>query len=81
LAQRQFTAADFALGALNHPDAADNIRSAVTVEQTLFDGATKANVAAAGIGRDMAAARRLMVDHDLAASLTDAYAGAPGICA
>jgi outer membrane protein TolC len=73
LAQRQFTAADFALGALNHPDALDNFRSAVMVEQSLFDGATRANVAAAGIGHDMATANRLMVDHDLAASVTNAY--------
>jgi outer membrane protein len=73
LAQRQFTAADFALAALNHPDPVDNFRSSVTVEQSLFDGATKASVAAAAIGREMAAANRLMVDHDLAASVTDAY--------
>ena len=32
LARRQFTAADFALGALNHPDALDNYRTAVTVD-------------------------------------------------
>jgi hypothetical protein len=38
LAQRQFTAADFALGALNHPDALDNFRLSVMVEQSLFDG-------------------------------------------
>jgi len=73
LAQRQFTAADFALGALNHPDAVGNFRSAVTVEQTVFDRATGANVAAAGIGHQMATARRTMVDHDLAASVTSAY--------
>jgi len=73
LAQRQFTAADFALGALNHPDALDNFRSAVTVEQSLFDGATRANVSAAGIGHEMATARRVMVDHDLAASVTTTY--------
>ena len=73
LAQRQFTAADFALGALNHPDALDNFRSAVMVEQSLFDGATRANVAAAGIGHEMATASRAMVDHDLAASVTSAY--------
>src|SRR3990172_6133242 len=54
LAQRQFTAADFALSALNQPDALDNFRSAVTIEQSLFDGATRANVAAAGIGHEMA---------------------------
>ena len=43
------------------------------VEQSLFDGATRANVAAAGIGHDVATANRLMVDHDLAASVTAAY--------
>ena len=73
LAQRQFTAADFALGALNHPDALDNFRSAVMVEQPLFDGATQANVAAASIGHEMATARRTAVDQDLAASVTNAY--------
>ena len=73
LAQRQFTAADFALGALNQPDAVDNFRSAVTVEQSLFDAATRPNVVTASIGRDMATANRLMVDHDLAASVTTAF--------
>jgi outer membrane protein len=73
LAQRQFTAADFALGALNHPDAIDNFRSAVTVEQSLFDGAIRASVAAAGIGHEMATVNRRMVDDDLAASVTAAY--------
>lgn len=73
LAQRQFTSADFALGALNRPDALSNFRSAVTIEQVLFDGTTKASVAEAGIGHDMATARRTMVDHDLAASVTSAF--------
>jgi outer membrane protein TolC len=73
LAQRRFTAADFALGALNHPDALDNVRSAVMVEQTLFDRVTRANVTAAGISHEMAATSRTMVDHDLAASVTTAY--------
>jgi outer membrane protein TolC len=73
LAQRQFTAADFALDALNHPDAVDNFRTGVMVEQPLFDGATKANVTAAGLGHDIATVSRTMVDHDLAASVTNAY--------
>jgi outer membrane protein len=73
LAQRQFTADDFALSALNRPDARDNFRSALTVEQALFNGATRANVSAAGIGREMATAQRMMIDHDLAVSLTTAY--------
>ena len=73
LAQRQFTAADFALGALHHPDALDNFRTALTVEQPLFDGVARANIAGARIDYGMAAATRLMVDHDLATSVTDAY--------
>ena len=73
LAQRQFTAADFALDALNHPDALDNFRSAVTVEQPVFDRVARANVTIAHIGHEMASATREMVDHDLAASVTDAY--------
>ncbi|HET9268193.1 MAG TPA: TolC family protein [Vicinamibacterales bacterium] len=73
LAQRQFTAADFALDALNRPDPVNNFRAAVTVEQSLFDASTKANVAVAGLSRDMATATRLGVDRDLAASVTAAY--------
>jgi outer membrane protein TolC len=73
LAQRQFTAANFAIDALNHPEAIDNFRSAVTVEQPLFDRATKANVSAASIGHEVATATRLMVGQDLAVSVTDAY--------
>jgi outer membrane protein len=73
LAQRRFSATDFALDALNHPGATDNFRAAVSVEQTLFDRATSANVRAASIGREMAATGKRLVDHDLAATVTDAF--------
>jgi outer membrane protein len=73
LAQRQFTGADFALNALNHPDALDNFRAAVTVGQKVYDAAMRATVTAAALGRDLAATSRLVVDQDLAASVTDAY--------
>lgn len=73
LAQRQFTAADFALDALNRPDPVNNFRAAVTVEQALFDASIKANVAAAGISRDVATATRLVVDRDLTAGVIAAY--------
>lgn len=73
LAQRQFTSADFALDALNHPGPLDNFRSAVMVEQSLFDGATSANTDAARIGHDMASVNRLVVDQDLAADVINAY--------
>jgi outer membrane protein TolC len=73
LAQRQFTAADFSLDALNHPAVTDNFRAAFSVEQSLFDGATSANVRAASIGRDMAATARQLVDQDLTSAVTDAF--------
>jgi outer membrane protein TolC len=73
LAQRQFTAAHFALDALNHPDATDNFRTAFSIEQALFDRTTAANVRAASIGRDMAATGKRLVDHDLTATVTDAF--------
>lgn len=73
LAQRRFTAADFGLDALNHPSAIDNFRSALTVEQPVFDLVTRTSVTAARIGRDAAAATRLVVDADLTVAVTDAY--------
>lgn len=73
LAQRQFTADGFALDALNHPAATNNFRTAVSVEQSLFDPTISANVRAATIGRDMAATGKQLVDHDLTAAVTDAF--------
>jgi outer membrane protein len=74
LAQRRFTASDFALRALNHPEALDDFRSAVTVQQPLFDSATRSHVTAATIGHEIAIADRAAIDHDLVTSVTDAYA-------
>jgi outer membrane protein TolC len=75
LAQRQLGPADFARDALNHPEATDNFRAAVSVEQSLFDRTTLANIRAASIGRDMAATGRQLVDHDLTAAVIDAFGG------
>ena len=73
LAQRRFTASDFALDALNHPDATDNFRAALSVEQSLFDRSVSANLRAASIGRDMAATGRQLVDQDLTSAVTEVY--------
>jgi outer membrane protein len=75
LAQRQFTAANFAIDALNHPDPVDNFRAALAVEQPLYNPATRATVRAAEVGRDTAAAGRMLIDQDLAVAVTDAYGG------
>ncbi|WP_239488663.1 TolC family protein [Luteitalea sp. TBR-22] len=74
LAQRQFTAADFALEALNHPDAVDNFRLAVGAEQSVWDGgATRARVRAAELGVRLAASGRLTATQALAVAATQAF--------
>jgi len=73
LSQRQFTAADFGLDALNHPAPIDNVRSAVAVEQPVFDASSRANVAAARMTRAIATVNRQALDLDLAAKVTAAY--------
>ena len=73
LAQRQLTAADLALDALDHPAATHNFRAAFTIEQALFDRGTAAQVRAATIGRDLAATGKELVGHDLSAAVTDAF--------
>src|SRR5262245_30639004 len=73
LAQRQVTASGLALDALNNPATTDNFRTALSVEQRLFDRATTANARAASIQRDMAATGSQLVDHDLTAAVTDAF--------
>jgi outer membrane protein TolC len=59
LSQRRFTAAHFAIPALNHPDPVTNTRTAVAIEQPVFDaGLTRLGVQAATLERDMATATR-----------------------
>ncbi len=73
LAQRQFTMAGFALDTLNHPDAIDNFRGAVSVEQLLFDRSHSVNVRTASIARDMATTGKRLVDQELTSSVTEAF--------
>lgn len=75
LAQRAFGADDFALDALNRPDAVGNFRTALTVEAPIFDATTRAGTRAATLGLDVAGAQRRLVDHDLAMAVTAAYGG------
>jgi outer membrane protein len=59
LAQRRFTAADFAIPALNEPDPVTNTRTAVTLDQPIFDaGLTRLGVEAAQLERDKSVATR-----------------------
>ena len=57
LSQRRFASANFAIDALNNPSPVTNTRTAVAVEQSVFDaGLTKLGVETAEIRRDLAAA-------------------------
>ncbi|MBP7779873.1 MAG: TolC family protein [Acidobacteria bacterium] len=73
LAQRQFAASNFAIDALNRPDAVTNLRLGVTIDQAVFDPATRAGVRRAVIGRDVATTTRAVVAQDLAVNVTGAY--------
>lgn len=73
LSQRRFTETNFAIDALNHPDAVNNVRSAVGVEQVLFDGALLPGLQAARLGADAAEATRARVERDIAVAATEAY--------
>jgi outer membrane protein TolC len=59
LSQRRFTAAHFAIPALNHPDPVTNTRTGVALEQPIFDaGLTRLGVQAATLERDLATTSR-----------------------
>jgi outer membrane protein TolC len=74
LSQRRFTAADFAIASLNHPDPITNTRTAVTVDQPVFNaGLTRLSVEAATIGRDLASAERARAGQDLALRAAEAF--------
>jgi outer membrane protein TolC len=74
LAQRRFTAANFAISSLNHPDPVTNTRTAIGIEQTLFDaGLTTLGMKAARLGRDVAAAAREAGEQDLAFRAAHAF--------
>ena len=73
LAQRGFSMADLSVEALNHPGRLDNFRSAIAIEQPVFDRATVANLRAASIGREMAVTTGRLVDQDLTMTVTEAF--------
>jgi outer membrane protein len=73
LAQRQFTAANFAIDALNHPPAIDNFRTALTVDQSIYNPATAASLRSARIGHEIAGKQRTALNQSLAVSVTEAY--------
>ena len=74
LGQRQFAEADFALRQLNHPDPLTNLRSALSLEQVLFDGGqARAETRVASLNAAVARAGEQQIRHDLILATTRAY--------
>jgi outer membrane protein len=75
LSQRRFTEADFDIGRLNHPRDLGHHRTALIVEQLLFDGgAARASVRAAATAERAAGAGVTRSEQDLALATVVAYA-------
>ncbi len=73
LSQRRFSAADFDVARLNRPDAIDNYRAAVAVEQVVFDAGLSASVRRANLGREMATLEREQIGREMAVATIEAY--------
>jgi outer membrane protein len=74
LSQRRFAATNFALPALNHPDPITNTRTAVALEQPVYNaGLTRLGVEAATLDRDVVSANRDVVRQDLAFRAAQAF--------
>lgn len=74
LSQRRFTAANFALPSLNHPDPVTNTRTAIGIDQPIFDaGLTTLGMKASKLGRDVAMAAREAGEQDLAFRAAQAF--------
>jgi outer membrane protein TolC len=74
LSQRRFSAANFAIPALNHPDPITNTRTAVALEQPVFDaGLTRLGVQSAKLDHELAIATRDAADQDLAFGAAQAF--------
>ena len=73
LAQRQFTAANFAIDTLNHPQATNNFRTAVTLDQPIYSPSTAASLRTARLGHAIAGKQRVVLNQTLAVDVADAY--------
>jgi outer membrane protein TolC len=74
LSQRRFAAANFAIPTLNDPDPVTNTRTAIALEQPVFDaGLTRLGLQAAKLDREMAMATRDAADQDLAFRAAQAF--------
>ena len=73
LSQRRFSAQDFDVVRLNQPDAIDNFRTALLVEQPVFDATTLAARRQAEAGLDMARVQRDRVAEEVVVATVEAF--------
>jgi outer membrane protein TolC len=74
LSQRRFTAANFDVQRLNDPPAETNIRTAIALDQQVYDaGATGLGIRAAELHRDLAVLGQTKGAHDLAFEAARAF--------
>lgn len=74
LTQRQFTAGNFAIGALNNPDAMNNFQSQVVVDQSIWDaGVTKNQIQSADLGRQLTVEEERRARMAVIANVVSAY--------
>ncbi len=73
LSSRTFTAADFAVDALNHPSPLDFFHTSVSAEQVIFDGRVSAGARAADEQRRMAEADAAEAAAGVALTVTRTY--------
>jgi outer membrane protein TolC len=77
LNQGRFTASDFDLDTLNHPDPVDNFQSRFSVEQVLFDSLrTKRAMRAAHLSADIAAEQQRANESEVVLGVVRTYFGA-----
>lgn len=76
LTQRQFGESNFAIDALNRPDALNNFQSQLSAEQTLYDfGATRRGMRAAALGKQLSEQDRRGLELQVLAGVARAYHG------
>lgn len=77
LTQNRFTAANFALDALNHPDAVNNFQSQLTFDQVIYDGRqTALGAKIARFGQQAAREQTRYTDMDTIQAVVRFYYGA-----
>lgn len=73
LSQQRFSEANFAIDALNRPDAVTNHRGAISVDQAILDTQRLSGLRAAGLGRQVASLSVREAEADLVLAVTRAY--------